>query len=345
MGDPGVGKTAKLTALARAEGYHTEVVVGSNRQPEDFLGLPTEVDGTTSYLDVDWARRAVEAEKAVVMFDEFNTGGDVFKAMLRALGERTVGNLELPDTVSMIAAANPIDVAVDGVDLAPPIANRFVHLDWWFDADEWLGNVTTGFANVTYPSMQSMLGEDSDTARLAQRAKIVGYLAQSRDRLNPGVPDDMGARTSAYPSPRSWTYAMNLIAELRPDDLDAIETAATGAVGRRDAQLFMAWMDKNDLYDPQWAMGHPDEVEFTDPRVDRIYSLMLAVESIGVTDERKWEPAMNLVTHCAEAGRPDVALASASRLLNRKPKGSKISARTRKAFMELLVDAGMIAAA
>jgi hypothetical protein len=40
-----------------------------------------------------------------------------------------------------------------------------------------------------------------------------------------------------------------------------------------------------------------------------------------------------------------VALASASRLLNRKPKGSKISARTRKAFMELLVDAGMIAAA
>jgi hypothetical protein len=92
-------------------------------------------------------------------------------------------------------------------------------------------------------------------------------------------------------------------------------------------------------------MGHPDEVEFTDPRVDRIYSLMLAVESIGVTDERKWEPAMNLVTHCAEAGRPDVALASASRLLNRKPKGSKISARTRKAFMELLVDAGMIAAA
>ena len=342
-GEPGVGKTAKLTTMAQQWGYSEEVIVGTNRQPEDFLGLPTESDGTTSYLDVDWARRASEAEKAVVIFDELNTGGDVFKAMLRVLGERTVGNLVLPDSVSLLGIANPVDIAVDGVDLAPPIANRFAHIDWWFDTDEWLDNVVTGFAGVQYPPMEHLLGPDDEEARMAARSSVAAYLRTVPHRLNPGTPESADGRSISFPTPRSWTYAMNLVAELRAEDTSAIEAAVSAAVGQRDAANFVVWKRANDLYDPLWAMDNPQEVEFTDPRVDRIFALMLSVEQIARQNPERWGSAINLVTRCAKAGRPDVALPAAESLLNSVPEGEKIPASTHKVFRESLTDAGLLA--
>src|SRR5205823_11964182 len=55
-------------------------------------------------------------------------------AMLRIVLERVVGDLELPPGVRVVAAANPPEQAADGWDLAPPLANRLVHLDWPVDA-------------------------------------------------------------------------------------------------------------------------------------------------------------------------------------------------------------------
>lgn len=336
-GEPGEGKTAKLTAMAQSWGRHVEVVVGSNRQPEDFLGLPTEYEGTTSYLDVDWAVRAAAAEQATIIFDELNTGGDVFKAMLRVLAERTVGNLVLPKSVSMIAAANPVDIAVDGVDLAAPIANRVVHLDWHFDIEEWLNNVTTGFADVIYPPMDSLLGPDDDAARLTARSQVVAYLRYSPDRLRPGVPADHTARSGAYPTPRSWTYAMDLLAELKPGDDEAALLAVIGAVGETDAHRFMAWKTAADLYDPMWALDNPDEIDFMGSP-DRITALVLAVEGIAMSDETYWSPAVRLMTRCADAGRPDLALVGIRRLLNQIPSGKRVPRATRDAFADIFTN-------
>ena len=112
-GDPGVGKTAKVSAYAAAWGFHTETVVGSIREASDFLGLPIEVDGEVRYSPPAFARRAADANRALINFDELTTSApSVSKAMLRIFQKREVGELQLPDTVALVAAANPPAVAV-----------------------------------------------------------------------------------------------------------------------------------------------------------------------------------------------------------------------------------------
>lgn len=72
-GDPGVGKTAKIGAYPAAWGFHTETVVGSIREASDFLGLPIEVDGEVRYSPPAFARRAADADRALINFDELTT--------------------------------------------------------------------------------------------------------------------------------------------------------------------------------------------------------------------------------------------------------------------------------
>lgn len=333
-GDVGLGKTATWKALAEAWGYHFEAVVGSNRDRQDFMGLPAEHDGMTSYLDVDWARRAAEAQKAIVVFDEFNTGGDVFKAMLRVLGERTVGNLTLPETVSMVALMNPVDIAVDGVDLAAPIANRFAHFNWAFDLNAWLDGVVDDFASQDIPAMDSLLGPDTVAHRAKMRSMLATYLRMSPTEVNPGTPEDFTTQAGAFASPRTWTFAMQILGELRENDEDAIFTAVKGCVGEAAAHRFVAWKSQYDLYDPEWAMDNPDEVDFTS-RADLIYALLGAVQTLGNTGDESWSKAMELVTRCGEQGRADVAQPAARSLLNSKPDDAAVSKRTAEIFSDV----------
>ena len=209
-GEPGIGKTAKIGAYATAWGFHTETVVGSIREASDFLGLPIEVDGEVRYSPPAFARRAADADRALINFDELTTSApSVSKAMLRIFQEREVGELSLPDTVALVAAANPPAVAVDGWELPPPIANRLMHLEWVFDADEWLIGVTTGFAHQVCPPLAAMLGPGDDAAKARVRGAVTAYLRAHRDQINalPRV-ERRGSGTNdtatASPGSRRW---------------------------------------------------------------------------------------------------------------------------------------------
>jgi hypothetical protein len=74
----------------------------------DFLGLPIEVDGEVRYSPPAFARRAADAERALINFDELTTSApSMSKAMLRILQERGVGELPLLATVALAAANRP----------------------------------------------------------------------------------------------------------------------------------------------------------------------------------------------------------------------------------------------
>ena len=60
-------------------------------------------------------------------FDEISTAPPAVQAaLLRVVLERTVGDLRLPDAVSLVAAANTPEQAAGGWELSPPLANRFL---------------------------------------------------------------------------------------------------------------------------------------------------------------------------------------------------------------------------
>jgi MoxR-like ATPase len=279
-GDPGVAKTATITAFGEASGLHVETVVGSVREATDFMGLPFEDDGTVKYTALSWARRCAEADRALLFFDELTTAPpSVQRAMLRILQERVVGEFQLPETVSIVAAANPASVAVDGWDLPAPIANRLMHVDWKMDTDGWLTGVMTGFEGVTPQAIDEVLGAGDDVHRVQVRAKVTTFLRNRPDLLHK-MPTDPVLAGKGWPSPRSWTNAMSVLGELDPTDDDAAMLALVGCVGEGAATEYLAWAATTDLYDPDAVLADPSIVDWKGSRPDKLFALVYSLAAV-----------------------------------------------------------------
>lgn len=126
--------------------------------------MKIEDAGVVKYSTFQWAQNLITAENGLLFLDEFNTAApSTMKGMLRVVQEGWVGDTQLPDTVSIVAAMNPPENAVDAYDLPAPMANRMMHLDWVFDVQAWLDNVGTGFEHIFYPSLSELLGADPVT--------------------------------------------------------------------------------------------------------------------------------------------------------------------------------------
>lgn len=266
-GTPGVGKTSIIETHFPQAGYHVETIVGSNREPSDYLGLPihNRDTNTVEYAALDWATRLVHADKGLLFLDEFSTAApSVQKAMLRIVQEREVGCLTLPDTVAIVAAANPVDQAADGWDLAPPVANRFMHLDWAFNVDAWLDGALTGFDQPEPISLDSLLGDGGDEAAARVRGIVTGFLRARPDLLAPNPPVDPSESGGAWPSPRSWENMMRVLTELRHDDEAARMLAIQGCVGDAAATEFIAWSATADLHSPLDVLADPTIVAWRD---------------------------------------------------------------------------------
>src|SRR5256714_7431605 len=134
-GAPGTGKTSAVRAMAKAIGWPCETVIAAIREPSDFAGLPVVTAGDVHMAPPRWAQRLAAAGHGLLFLDEISTAPPAVQAaLLRVVLERVVGDLELPDEVTVGAAANPPEQAADGWDLAAPLAHRVCHLDWRLEA-------------------------------------------------------------------------------------------------------------------------------------------------------------------------------------------------------------------
>jgi MoxR-like ATPase len=145
-GNPGEGKTAVVES-ARDAGWHVETLIVSHYEPSDFAGLPIiGPHATVTLAPPAWAQRLADHDgPSIAFFDEFSTASPALQAAaLRPLTHYEVGALQLPATVSFVAAANPTDVAAAGWELAAPTASRFVHLDWSLPLEVYSECLVTG---------------------------------------------------------------------------------------------------------------------------------------------------------------------------------------------------------
>lgn len=345
-GHPGVGKTASLGAYAGAWGYHFEPITGANREATDFLGLPIQNgDDEVVYAKLAWVSRLVAADKALLFLDELTTvPPSVQKAMLRILEERQVGETYLPDSVAIVAAANPPSSAVDGYDLPPAVANRLMHLDWVLDTAEWLDGLLTDFAFAKTPALSELLGGGSDADRARTKAMVAAFLRTRPDLLHK-MPADPTEAGRGWASPRSWTKCAAVLAELDRGDDEAMNLVLVGCVGEAAANEFLAWHIAQDLYDPEEVIADPSIVDWTQ-RPDRIFALTSALVAIARIrgDKRTWQKVMVALTACAKAGRPDLAYPGARQLLQQIPDGAELPDGTVKAFADLMAKSGKWAA-
>src|SRR5262249_15965957 len=133
-GAPGVGKTARINALAEALGWDSEMLRPGERG-EGALGVvpvPSEDRKVLHYPLPDWAARLARAGGGAVPFpDEIGSCAPALQPAIMGLAlDGIIAGQKLPAHVRRIAAANPIDQAAGGWELAPALSNRFIHLTW-----------------------------------------------------------------------------------------------------------------------------------------------------------------------------------------------------------------------
>jgi AAA domain (dynein-related subfamily) len=343
-GAPGTGKTSVIRAMAAAASWPCETVIASIREPSDFAGLPIVDDGgrdgaKVSFAPPSWAVRLTGAGEGVVFFDEVSTAPPAVQAaLLRVVLERTVGDLTLPESVSVVAAANPAEQAADGWELSPPLANRFCHLDWPVDARTVAAGFSGGWPAPGPPSLPG----DWERRIPVYRSWIAGFLTV-RPMLALAVPDDAAAAGRAWPSPRSWDMAARL--QAAADSGAAGELAGSllvrGCVGPGPGVEYLTWLAEADLPDPEAVLADPDSFALPE-RGDRAYAALGSVAAAVAADPSgdRWQRGWRAFGRAA-GSHPDVAAAAARTLARCRPPGAAIPDEV-KSFAPLLRDAGLL---
>jgi MoxR-like ATPase len=296
-GDPGVGKTSQIKQIAKECGLHPEVIIASIRTPEDFLGLPVPEKHTSGktvvrYVEPAWARAAAEAkEGAVVVIDEATTCAPAVQAaLLRVVNEGVVGDFQLPPNVRFVLAANPVEVAAGGFDLAPPLANRFGHISFdnpdcekWTD---WLltdgGDEDHSASAGTANSMEQKVLKAWPSALAKAKGNVSSFLKKKADLLMKMPDGDDPNASKAWPSPRSWEMATRAIASCEVHGLGEVESDQMIAafVGTGVAGEFLAHQLNNDLPDPAELLDGKITWKHNPRRPDRTQSVLDSCQAL-----------------------------------------------------------------
>ena len=281
-----------------------------------------------------------------MFFDEVSCAAPATQAaLLRVCCDRVVGDLALPPETVILAAANPAGVAADGWELAPPMANRFCHLDWRLPADVVAAGFLQGWPAPRVPTLP-----DDLTAELAQaKALVSSYL-----RVRPGdvsvLPKDPVQAGRAFPTPRTWEYAARLMAVCSAAGVseEVRRVVVAGVVGEAAALQLLTYLSELDLPDPEQVLAAPDELVLPE-RGDRAYAVLAAVVAAVLSDctPERWSAGVRAVSQAAVQGQADVGAAAMAALVRNRPsvKGTVVPLPAEiKDFVPVLERAGLLAA-
>ncbi len=361
LGVPGIAKTAFLKAATEALGWDLYVFMGSIRQPSDIIGYlaPDMERRVTLELPLEWAwrigERATQGHTTVMFLEELTT---VFPAMqaaqLRFVHERRVGDCHLGDSTRIVAAANPPEMAPGGFQLAPPMANRMVHLQWVADPMHWADNMLLDFPAPSLPVFDEAKAKE---ARDRWKALIHAYIKGHRQEHLVAMPQDSEGRvdeekaSGPWASERSWyEYLLPCLAWL--DAAQGLskrlyesvrERLATGSIGAVGAE-FLLWADNLDLTSAEDMLRQGSKYVVPD-RQDKAYAelanLAIWVSNRDITPE-VWKGAWAVFAAAAEQGKAAMAAAAVKSLAAQATPALPPVYEEIKAFRPLLEAAKLI---
>ena len=307
-----------------------------------LFGTPHLNSGVVSFAPPLWAKNLIEKGQGILFLDEISTARPAVQtALLRVVLEGVVGDLKLPDGVSVVAAANPPDQIAGGWDLTAPLANRFVHLDWKLDADRWVDGFTYG-----WPMPEILAVADNWPEKLSEIKPVIGAFIKTKPEALHNVPTVETQKGRAWPSPRSWEMGAKLLAateavQLSGDDRRELQISLLkGAVGGV-ALEYVNYRDNLDLPNPEDLLANPSGCELP-TRDDRMYAALASVVFVvkrNATADR-WQRAWKVLERAATSGPKDVAMSHAYHLAKARPQGA--AAPPMKIFHAALVAAGIV---
>ena len=228
-GPPGVGKSSLVRQAAAGLGLGLVDVRATLLDPVDLRGLP-RLDGDCAvWLPPAFLPRSGEG---VLFLDELAQAAPLVQAAcLQLTLDRRVGEYELPDGWSVVAASNRQEDRAGTHRLISPLLNRFVHLDLDVSPEDWQAwAVAAGVA----PAVRSFL---------QYRPAL---LAQFDPEANP----------RAFPTPRSWQFVSDVLPRTADDLLHPV---VAGCVGDGPAAEFLGFLQLyRELPDLDSVLAKPD---------------------------------------------------------------------------------------
>jgi len=215
VGHFGVGKTDIARDIARETNRKLIILVLSQMEPGDLIGLPARSEEKTVFLRPDWWP---EDGNTIVFLDEINRAHrSVRNAIMQLLVDRRIHNHVLPEGTWIMAAMNPPEEEYDQADLItdPAFISRFFILEVNPDVSEWL-----------------------EWARKnGVSEKVRSFIKNYPEFLFPER--SLSLKTSLKPSPRSWYKLSNVLRVLTEEEIEKYGyVLAAGIVGPEAAKAF-----------------------------------------------------------------------------------------------------------
>jgi len=259
-GAPGIGKSSIVKQIAQKKELEFLDLRLSLLDPTDLKGIPFFNAETKEGV---WAKPSFlpgDADsKGILFLDEINTAPPAVQASAyQLILDRKVGEYELPEGWSIVAAGNRENDRGVVYKMPPPLANRFVHFEMEVNFDDWKA---WAYRN----------GIDHS---------IIGYLSYDKSML---FTFDPTSNEKAFATPRSWEYVDSIVKSGIESNL--ILDSISGAVGREAAVGYSSFVKVMQQL-PNLAEildGTMDKLDEEDPRV-------LMALAIGLVNALKETP-------------------------------------------------------
>ncbi|HHH19167.1 MAG TPA: MoxR family ATPase [Campylobacterales bacterium] len=215
-GSPGIGKSSIVKQIANEQNLAFVDLRLSLLDPTDLKGIP--------FFDKEkheavWASPnflpSVPDSKGILFLDEINTAPPSVQASAYQLVlDRKVGDYELPDGWSIVAAGNNESDRGVVYRMPPPLANRFVHLDMEVSFEDW--KVWAYGAGI--------------------ESSIIAFLQYDTTKL---FDFDPTKNQKSFPTPRSWEYIDKILNSGMEQEL--LLEIMSGTIGNESATAFMSF--------------------------------------------------------------------------------------------------------
>lgn len=285
-GPPGIGKSSLIHQIAEEQGRQVLDLRLAQLEPTDLRGVPMpnrDSNRAEWYLPGFWPSRAeadtereiqVEQEvkgedgkkttklvtktipvkagssptgPGVVFLDEIEKAPvSVKNASLQLVLDRMIGTYKLPDDWAIVCAGNREEDGCFSAPLGSALANRMIHLEIQPDVEAWAAW-----------ARENGVCDD-----------IIGFLHFKPDLLYKQTEDH------AFPTPRSWVIASNLIQSVKAQREQ--KELLSASVGKGPASEYTVWANVYKSVDPE-AVFKGDFPDFTKKEQSFKYAVALAV--------------------------------------------------------------------